>query len=119
MYLGEHPELLQCFNNYMAGYRQGKHIWVEPDFYPVAERLGKDVKSDEEAVLLVDVGGGMGHDLEEFKAKHPHLPGKLVLQERQEVVSQIKSLSPGIEANVHDFFTAQPVKGTAPSFLFG
>ena len=112
MYLDEHPELLQCFNNYMAGYRHGKRSWAEPDFYPVAERLGESVNNgDEDAVLLVDVGGGLGHDLEELKAKHPHLLGRLVLQERQEVVSQIKGLSPGIEATVHDFFTPQPIKG--------
>lgn len=114
MYLGEHPDLLQCFNNYMAGYRQGKRHWAEPDFYPVAERLAKGFKADDdkgEAVMVVDVGGGMGHDLEEFKSKHPHVPGRLILQERQEVVSQIQGLSSGIKATVHDFFTEQPVKG--------
>ena len=111
MYLGEHPDLLECFNNYMAGYRQGKRSWVESDFYLVRERLVKRIKANKDAVLLVDMGGGMGHDLEEFKAKNPGLSGRLVLQERQEVVSQIKNLSPGIEATVHDFFTPQPVKG--------
>ena len=111
MFLGEHPELLQCFNNYMAGYRQGKQSWVEPGFYPVDLRLGKEAKTQADAVLLVDVGGGLGHDLKDFKANYPHLPGKLVLQERQEVISQIKELSSGIEATVHDFFTPQPIKG--------
>lgn len=111
MYLGEHPELLQAFNNYMAGYRQGKRSWVEPDFYPVAERLGNGVKGGADAVLVVDVGGGMGHDLEEFKAKHAGLAGRLILQEREEVVSQIQGLGSGIEATVHDFLTEQPVKG--------
>ena len=95
----------------MAGYRQGKQSWA--DFYPVVDRLGKDLEADVDsnAVLLVDVGGGMGHDLEELKVKHPHLPGRLILQERQEVVSQIAASSSGVEATVHDFFTAQPIKG--------
>lgn len=96
----------------MAGYRQGKRSWSEPDFYPVEDRLGNGLKGDGEAVLVVDVGGGMGHDLEEFKAKHPGLVGRLILQEREEVVNQIQGLSSGIEATVHDFFTEQPVKGT-------
>lgn len=111
VYLSEHPPLLECFNNYMAGYRQGKTSWV--DFYPVVDRLGKDLMADAQSntVLLVDVGGGMGHDLKEFRAKYPHLPGRLILQERQEVVSQIAASSSGIEATVHDFFTAQPIKG--------
>lgn len=95
----------------MAGYRQGKKSWVEPGFYPVDLRLGKEFKTHADAVLLVDVGGGLGHDLKDFKANYPHLPGKLVLQERQEVISQIKELSSGIEASVHDFFTPQPIKG--------
>ena len=95
----------------MAGYLQGKQSWIEPGFYPVDLRLGKDAKNNADAVLLVDVGGGLGHDLKEFKANYPHLPGKLVLQERQEVISQIKEPSSGIEATVHDFFTLQPIKG--------
>ena len=118
MYLGEHPELLQCFNNYMTGYRQGKQSWVEPNFYPVDLQLGSNVNLDQDAVLLVDVGGGLGHDLEELKAKHPKLLGKLILQDRQEVISQIKELSPGIEATVHDFFAPQPIKGISNPLEF-
>ena len=104
----------------MAGYRQGKRSWVEPDFYPVEERLGRGFKSDEgEAVLIIDVGGGMGHDLEVFKAKHPGLAskGRLILQEREEAVSQTQGLSSGIEVAVHDFFTEQPVKGETVTCL--
>ena len=67
MFLGEHPELLQCFINDIAGYRQGKQSWVEPGFYPVDLRLGTEVKTNADAILLVDVGGGLGHDLEDFK----------------------------------------------------
>jgi hypothetical protein len=69
MYLNEHPDLLQCINTYMASYRQGERCWTERDFYPVGECLCKGFKGGAEAVLLVDVGGDMGHDLEEFKAK--------------------------------------------------
>lgn len=38
----------------------------------------------------------------DFKAKRPYLLGKLVLQERELVIRQIKQ--PGIEASAHDFF---------------
>jgi hypothetical protein len=41
MYTAEHPALLQGFNNYMVGYRQGKRSWAERDFYPVGGRIGK------------------------------------------------------------------------------
>ena len=110
-WMSERPDMTQCFNNYMTGYRQGKISWMDPDSYPVAEKLGRDLKDEKDAVLLVDVGGGLGHDLEEFKAKHPHIPGRLVLQDRPEVVRQIKKISQGIEATVHDFFTPQPIRG--------
>lgn len=104
----------------MTGYCQGKQSWMEPGFYLVDLRLDKEVKTHADAFLLVDVGGGLRHDLEDFEARYPHLPGRLVLQERQEVISQIKDLSSGIEASVHDFFTPQPIKGnlrTVPMLL--
>ena len=110
-WMNEHPDMAQRFNNYMSGYRQGKASWMDPDFYPVVEKLGRDLKDEKDAALLVDVGGSLGHDLEEFKAKHPRMPGRLVLQDRPEVIRQIKKLSPGIEASAHDFFTPQPIQG--------
>ena len=95
----------------MAGYRAGKASWTQENFYPVVENLGAELKDDNDAVLLVDVGGGMGHDLEDFKARFPNLKGRLIVQERPEVISQIVGLSPGIELTEHDFFKSQPVQG--------
>ena len=95
----------------MAGYRAGKVSWTQDSLYPVVENLGTELKDDNDAVLLVDVGGGMGHDLEDFKARFPNLKGRLLLQERREVISQIAELSPGIEVTEHDFFKPQPVQG--------
>lgn len=77
------------------------------------ERLGPDAEYDnEDAVLLVDVGGGLVHDLEELKAKYPGLQGRLVLQDQPEVIAQISKASDGIELTAHGFFTPQPVKST-------
>ena len=95
----------------MAGYRAGKASWTQEGFYPVSERLGAGLKKEADTVLLVDVGGGMGHDLEDLKTRFPDLKGRLLLQERPEVIRQIASLSTGIEVIEHDFFTTQPVKG--------
>jgi hypothetical protein len=69
MYTADQPALLQCFNNYMVGYRQGKRSGAERDSYPVGDRIGKGFKGEGDAVLLVDVGGGVRHDLKEFKTK--------------------------------------------------
>lgn len=75
-------EHFERFNNYMSGYRQGKRSWMDEDFYPLKESLGYDTQShDKIDVFLVDVGGGLGHDIEELKAKHPGIRGRLVLQD--------------------------------------
>ncbi|MCJ1303486.1 hypothetical protein MMC08_006296 [Hypocenomyce scalaris] len=116
-WLGERPSHLGWFNNYMSGYRQGRPSWMDPGFYPVNDRLIHQSLKAEGAVLIVDVGGGIGHDLEEFKLKHPEAPGRLILQERQEVIDQISQALPGIELRVHDFFTPQPVKGAKAYYL--
>ena len=119
-WLGERPSHLGWFNNYMSGYRQGRASWMDAGFYPVNERLINRSLEAKGAVLIVDVGGGIGHDLEEFKLKHPEAPGRLILQERQEVIDQINQALPGIELRVHDFFTPQPVKGVflPPEIMF-
>ena len=110
VWLAERPEYAEKFNNYMSGYRQGKRSWCDEGFYPVTERLGHGLKP--ETPLLVDVGGGLGHDLSELRAKHPELSGRLVLQDQPDVINQVGDADKGIELAVHDFFTPQPVKGT-------
>ncbi|KAI9720080.1 MAG: hypothetical protein M1828_005808 [Chrysothrix sp. TS-e1954] len=109
-------DYLDAFNAYMAGYRQGKPVWTQDGFYPVTKRLLSNKTSDDE-VLLVDVGGGMGHDLAHFKSEFSQAPGRLVLQERPEVVDSLKTLPGGIEAQKHDFFTEQPVQGARAYYL--
>lgn len=119
VWLGERPENFEHFNNYMSGYRQGKRSWMDEGFYPVKERLGHDTqKDDKNAVFLVDVGGGLGHDLEELKLKYPGIRGRLVLQDQPEVIAQINKTSDGIELTTHDFFTPQPVKGRLQKGLY-
>ncbi|KAF6226881.1 hypothetical protein HO133_008322 [Letharia lupina] len=113
VWLGERPEHSEHFNNYMSGYRQGKRRWMDEGFYPLKERLGADTPNDDKnPVLLVDVGGGLGHDLEELKVKHPGIRGRLVLQDQPEVIAQIGKASDGTELTTHDFFTPQSVKGS-------
>ena len=67
----------------------------------------------EKRVAIVDVGGGMGHDLVELKKKCPGLRGRFILQDLEQVIEQIPLPleEEGIEACVHDFYTEQPVKG--------
>lgn len=95
----------------MSGYRAGKPSWVDPGFYPVEERLTNELKEGNDQVLLVDVGGGVGHDLEELAAKHPDVKkGRLILQDQPSVIDSIAGDKP-FEKTAHDFFKEQPVKG--------
>lgn len=102
----------------MSAYRAGKPSWLDPGFpYPVQTRLGDGDAND---VLFVDVGGGLGHDLRELRAKHPSLPGTLVLQDRAEVIASLGADSNSdscFQAMAHDFFTPQPVVGARAYYL--
>lgn len=89
-YLNKHPERLAQFANHMAGYRTGRPSWMDPSFYPVEENLVKHARTEPDAVFLVDVAGGKGHDLQELHRKHPRLPGKLILQEVEGVIDEAK-----------------------------
>ncbi|KAL2219261.1 o-methyltransferase [Thermoascus aurantiacus ATCC 26904] len=100
----DQPVLMQ-FNNHMGAYRQGRPSWMDPDFYPVQELLVKGARTDEDAVLLVDVGGSLGHDIEEFHRKHPTAPGRL-----------IERIDPAIEPMAYDFFTESLSKVCARAY---
>ena len=117
-WLDQNPPYLEKFNSYMAAYRAGKPSWVDPGFYPVSDQLVSGFEPDVSGdVLLVDVGGGLGHDLRELKEKHPSLPGKLILQDREEVISTITTAGAPFEAQTHDFFTPQPVQHARAYYL--
>lgn len=99
------------FNHHMSGYRQGRPPWCGPDFFPVHEKLVDGFSADPDAVMLVDIGGSLGHDLAQFHKLHPGHPGKLVLQELPVVIGQLEDLDESITPMVHDFLEHQPVKG--------
>lgn len=96
----------------------GKPTWCDPGFYPISERLVDGFDASINDILLVDVGGGLGHNLQELRKKHPLLPGKLILQDCQKVVSAIPPDSQIIfESMSHDIFTPQPVKHARAYYL--
>lgn len=107
------PAVQRAFQLYMSDFYQGRASWM--DFYPVEERLGKDAKQSQEAVMIVDVGGGFGHEAAALKKQHPELPGRFVVQDLPSVTSDIKH--DYIEAMTHDFFTPQPLRGARVCYL--
>jgi len=86
---------------------------MDVGFFPVQERLIEERNIIEDDVLLVDMGGSIGHDLSEFKRKWPDAPGRLILQDLPTVLCHAQGLDPAIQVTPHDFFTPQPVKGTS------
>jgi len=99
-WLATKPRLQQAFNVVMTMSRTVRsQRWF--DFFPVEDKLRLASTSD---TVLVDIGGGIGHDLIAFKQQYPSLPGKLILQEIPVVIDSIKDLPAGIDATKHDFF---------------
>ena len=82
--------------------------WYE--FFPVQEGLLDG--ADEDSPLIVDVGGGEGHDLKLFLEHYPQASGKVVLQDRPNIIEMLRERSlDGVELMSHDFFEKQPVAG--------
>ena len=109
---------LQDCNKFMKGRREGSVSWLE--FYPFAEVILAKEDADAEAVLVVDVGGGLGHGLVEIKNKFPGSKGRLILQDHPKTIDQAGNGVGIFEPMAHDFFTPQPVQGmTLPLFRTG
>ncbi|KAL4985698.1 S-adenosyl-L-methionine-dependent methyltransferase [Aspergillus falconensis] len=111
-WLCEHPEALTRFNNFMEGQRANRVHWG--DWFPVHERILAGADKNAERPLLVDIGGGRGHDLMLFQKRFPDAPGKLVLEDLPSVIDEAapELKACGIEGIKYDFFNApNPVKG--------
>lgn len=101
---GSKSELRRDFDIYMVNSLGSQYHWV--DCFPVDEQILADY--DGPSALLVDVGGGKGHDLSTFHKEYSG-HGKLVLQDLAEALENVGDLDPAIERMVYDLFTGQPV----------
>ncbi|PVH85194.1 putative O-methyltransferase [Cadophora sp. DSE1049] len=115
-WLMEHPEQMSNFNDLMMGQRMNRIEWF--NFADVDSILfdGYDTGL-ENATLLVDVGGGRGHDLEAFRNRFPEAKGSMILQYLPPVIDDIKELHGDIVRMNHDFFTPQSVEGARAYYL--
>lgn len=103
------PILRKRFDDFMTAQRVGPN-WI--DLCSMDEVFGRNLRTDPDAILLVDIGGGAGHDLKYFRSKHGHMPGKLVLQDLPATIDYAREQPhDGIELCAYDMFTPQPVKG--------
>ena len=99
------PEQWNAFNAHMAARRENMPTWLS--VYPI-EKLTVDWSPEQP--VFVDIGGGIGHQCAELKAKYPKLPGRIVLQDLPHCIDHAIE-APGLEAMVHNFFEPQPIKG--------
>ena len=109
-YFNKMPHMGQHFGGLMQAYNEGRPNFWDLSFYPARERLGGTTNDDD--VLLIDIGGGDGNELAQFKAAFPELKGRVILQELAHVVKRMSNKS--FEAMEHDWNKPQPIKGMHP-----
>ncbi|PVI03456.1 sterigmatocystin 8-O-methyltransferase [Periconia macrospinosa] len=125
-YLASMPSMMRDFNLFMGNTMGDREYWHE--WYDVRGRLIDGFDEERSPVLVVDVGGGKGHDLQAFWRAFGGDEGyvgkgggerRLVLQDLQNVLDGIGEgeVEAGIVKMEHDFFTEQPVKGARGYFL--
>ena len=120
-YIGTNPALTAHFNDAMECHsKYNLTPWV--DVYPTDDVVISSSSSSsgfikDDRPLVVDIGGGKGHDLKKFLDRHPSVPeGSLILQDLPEILKTGVVVVDGgeegkqkaIRVQPHDFFTPQP-----------
>ncbi|EKD16415.1 o-methyltransferase [Drepanopeziza brunnea f. sp. 'multigermtubi' MB_m1] len=104
--LEEHPEKMRVFNSAMTIV---SIIETSEKFqaYPF-DRLSPN----KEGVVLVDVGGGKGHVINQIRSAFPNLQGKFALEDMQVVLDGGTVVPADVVLQPHDIFKeAQPIQG--------
>lgn len=114
------PENAKAGQDFMAAQRIGQRsVW--DGRVPLVDFHMSDQDMKSGRLLVVDVGGGYGHQLVELRKLHPDLKGKMVTQDLPFVhnmrpnIDELTSLD--IEPAAHDFMHPQPVRGAKVYYL--
>ncbi|KAJ8117929.1 hypothetical protein OPT61_g973 [Boeremia exigua] len=103
-WIAARPKLLDAAHAFFEGDRGSRPVWV--DWFPVREKFldddSKPVSNDD--ILYVDVAGGRGHDLLDFKQKFSKYPGKYVLMDLPHVVDDKTLNLPDVDKKAFNFF---------------
>jgi hypothetical protein len=103
------PDLSENFNTFMTGVRGARPHWIQ--WFPIRERILNGASQDDKDVLLVDIGGGRGHDLHRFIETFSDTKGRFVLEDLPVVIDDYRGANARIEPLKHDMFTPQPIHG--------
>ncbi|KAH7398325.1 S-adenosyl-L-methionine-dependent methyltransferase [Pyrenochaeta sp. MPI-SDFR-AT-0127] len=91
----------ESFNQVMGGVMATQAGWL--DIFPHDTLVAT---ANKDGPVLVDIGGGIGHDIERFREAHPG--------------NGVSPLSGGPARSFnHDFFTPQPIKGARAYYMHG
>jgi len=107
-HLAQYSDRAQVFNNGMAAQVHATSWNIT--IYPFAEELSK-ITTNDETVLLVDIGGGKGHATKNIRSLTREIKGRVILQDLPRVIEDISEPLSGVEKMGYDFFTPQPIKG--------
>lgn len=111
--VGTNVALRNSFNDAMECHSM-YNLTPWPEVFPT-NKLVEGAKPDR--ALVVDMGGGKGHDLTKFSAAHPDVPkGSLILQDLPDILKDVKPIDT-ILVQPHDFFQPQPIKGARAYFM--
>ncbi|KAI0479727.1 S-adenosyl-L-methionine-dependent methyltransferase [Xylaria cf. heliscus] len=115
-WLGENPWALKLTLAYMKVQFEGRPLFF--DVLDFQARFGTDSTSS--TILFVDIGGSTGSQSLNFRQRYPSLPGRVIIQDRPEVVQKAKSAlanAVDIELEVYDMFTPEPIKGARAYYM--
>jgi ubiquinone/menaquinone biosynthesis C-methylase UbiE len=107
-YISNDPERLAAFNAGMQA--QSAQTVQSYAMFPFQEEYQK-VGTTDDTVLLVDIGGGQGQASKAIRKLVGDTKGRIILQDREEVMRENAEDIEGVEKMTYDFFTPQPVKG--------
>ena len=111
-YVKEDPERAKVYNSAMQSHATIGDARKRAGSFPYYQVMGEGEIMDTE-VMIVDVGGGRGQALMAIKEAFPDLKGRMVLQDKPDVIEDAKAsgLPSFIEPMAASFFEVQPIKG--------
>lgn len=116
----QNPENAQAGQAFMAAQRVGQSsVWDNK--VPLTDFHLGDNDLEAGRILLVDVGGGYGHQMIDLRKLRPEIKGKVITQD----LSFVHSMRPNvdelvaldIEPAAHDFMQPQPIRGAKVYYL--
>ncbi|ATY63776.1 O-family 2 [Cordyceps militaris] len=92
-----------AFHRFMEAQFASLPTWLD------AVDVAAVMSGEPDQVAFVDVGGGNGQQIAALKARIPDLQGRVVLQDRPEVLDRALEVE-GMERMSYDYLTEQPIK---------